>query len=330
MRRNIRGVLFSTGCLAAAMLAASGWHGPAVAAQAGTGTIVGHVRLTGPAPANPIIRMGGDPRCSRALAGKRLTQDIVVRGADGGLVNTFVNLQGSFPATPVPAQPVAIDQQGCIYMPRMVGARVGQTLQITNSDPTAHNVHSLSNRGNAFNVSQPVKGMVSRFPLKTDDVVLRVRCDIHSWMIAYVGVVSHPYFAVSAADGTFTIGRVPPGRHIIQTWHELYGTSDAYGGRQGGPDGDGGLRLHRQGKTRHDDVATDRCRDSRRRTGNHADRRTLRRGSARGRTLPRRNRHAITSDVRLSASPPRLSPTISGYHRPGIWYSPGKSRLCRP
>lgn len=220
---NIRSRLLSAASVAATLVMAFVGHAGPVGAQTNTGTIVGHVRLTGPAPANSVIRMGGDPRCSRAAAGKRLTQDVVLRSADGGLANTFVRLQGTFPATPVPTQPVVIDQQGCLFVPRMVGARVGQTLQITNSDPTGHNVHSLSTHGNAFNVSQPMKGMVNRFPLKAEDVVMRIKCDIHSWMITHVGVVPHPYFGVSGSDGSFTIARVPAGRHTIQTWHEQYG-----------------------------------------------------------------------------------------------------------
>lgn len=220
---GIRGSLLTAAALAAPLLTASAWHATTAEAQAGMGTIVGHVRLTGPAPASPVIRMGADPRCSRAAGGKRLTLDVVVRSPDGGLANTFVSLQGKFPSTPAPTEPVTIDQQGCLFVPRMVGARVGQTLQISNSDPTSHNVHSLSTHGNAFNVSQPAKGMVSRFPLKSEDVVMRIKCDIHPWMLTYVGVVPHPYFAVSGTDGAFTIGRVPAGRHTIQTWHEQYG-----------------------------------------------------------------------------------------------------------
>jgi plastocyanin len=212
-------VVAATALLAAGLVL----HGTAgVEAQGGTGVISGHVRLTGPAPANPVIRMGGDPRCGRAAGGRRMTQDIVLKGADGGLANVFVNLQGSFKAAPSP-QPVTIDQKGCVFMPRVVGAQVGQTLQVTNSDPTGHNVHSVSGRGNTFNVSQPKQGMVNRFQLKSDEVVMRIRCDIHSWMISYVGVLPHPYFSVSGTDGAFTIQRVPAGRHTIQTWHEAYG-----------------------------------------------------------------------------------------------------------
>ena len=193
-------------------------------AQGATGTIAGHVRLTGPAPANPLIRMGADPRCSRALGGKRILQEMVLRAADGGLVNVFVNLQGSFQgAGAPPSAPVTLDQRGCVYAPRVQGARVGQTLQVVNNDPTGHNVHSLSSKGNSFNVSQPVKGMTNTFPLKADEVMLRIKCDIHSWMVSYVGVLPHPYFGVTASDGAFTIARVPAGRHTIQIWHEQYG-----------------------------------------------------------------------------------------------------------
>ena len=187
------------------------------------GTMTGHVRLTGPAPANPALRMGADPRCSRATRGQRLTQELVLRSADGGLANAFVHLEGSFPAASPPSQPVTIDQRGCVFSPRVVGARVGQTLQLTNNDDTAHNLHSLSSKGNGFNTSQPVKGMKYTFQLKADDVMMRIKCDIHSWMVSYVGVTRHPYFAVSAVDGAFRIASVPPGRHTVRVWHEQYG-----------------------------------------------------------------------------------------------------------
>ena len=223
-------VLSVVSCVACAVWIASGGAdlkvGPAIALAAqgaAMGTITGHVRLMSPAPPNPIVRMGADPQCSRAAGGKRVTQDIVLRSADGGLANAFVNLQGSFPATPVPTQSVVLDQRGCVFTPRVVGARVGQTIEVRNSDMTAHNVHSMSTKGNAFNTSQPLLGMVNKFPLKAEDVVMRVKCDIHSWMLAWVGAVPHPYFAVSGADGSFAIQRVPAGRHTIQVWHEAYG-----------------------------------------------------------------------------------------------------------
>jgi len=101
--------------------------------------------------------------------------------------------------------------------------QVGQTLQITNSDGLLHNVHSLSTRGNTFNVSQPQAGMIYRVPLKNPDVIMRVKCDIHSWMTAYIAVEPHPYFAITGEDGAFTLAGVPAGRYEIRTWHERYG-----------------------------------------------------------------------------------------------------------
>ena len=195
---------------------------PQLAAPAG-GTIQGRIRLEGRPPGNPIIRMGADPLCSRINRGKRVVQEAVLNTADGGLANVFVKLDGSFPQSPVPTAPVAIDQRGCIYAPRVVGVRVGQTLAVRNSDALMHNVHGVSATGNGFNFSQPKAGMVRSLQMMGEETMLRLMCDVHGWMTAYIGVVSHPYFAVSSADGAFDIAGVPAGTYTIRTWHERYG-----------------------------------------------------------------------------------------------------------
>ena len=209
--------------LLAAIIVIGGRLEAGAAQTAGRGTIKGHTRLTGKLPGNPIIRMGMDPMCAKINAGKRVVQESVVASADGSLSNVFVTLDGAFPQTPVPTQPVVIDQRGCIYLPRMVGARVGQMLEVKNSDPLLHNVHSLTSRGNSFNVGQPQAGIVYRYRLKDEELMLRIKCDVHSWMTAYVGIVSHSYFAVSGDAGAFEIANVPPGTHTVRTWHERYG-----------------------------------------------------------------------------------------------------------
>jgi plastocyanin len=192
-------------------------------AMQGTGTIKGHVRLSGKPPGNTVIRMGVDPMCGSINAGKRVIQEAVLTSADGGLKNAFVKLQGTFPQTPVPRQPVVLDERGCVYAPRVFGMRVGQTLQIRNDDPLLHNVHSSSDHDNNINVGQATSGIVSEFRPKTEEVMLNFGCDVHRWMKAYVGVVSHPYFAVSGDGGTFEIDNVPPGTQTVQVWHEVYG-----------------------------------------------------------------------------------------------------------
>ena len=195
----------------------------AAAAQATTGTIKGHVRLSGKLPGNPIIRMGMDPMCSKINAGKRILQEYVVATVDGSLANVFVRLQGNVPQTPISTQPVIIDQRGCVYAPRVVGVRAGQVLQIKNSDALMHNVHGLSGKDNSFNVGQPAASMVYQWKAKNEEIMVHLKCDIHNWMNAYIGVVTNPYFAVSDTMGTFQIDKVPPGTYTLQAWHERFG-----------------------------------------------------------------------------------------------------------
>jgi len=206
------------------VVAATIGAGALEAAQPGArGTIRGHIRLQGELPGNPVIRMTRDPMCAKITAGKRVIQETVAAALDGSLANVFVRLDGSFPDTPVPAEPVTVDQSGCVYTPRVVGVRLGQVLQVRNSDNLLHNVHSLSGRGNSFNIGQPLAGMVNRVPLKAEETMLRLSCDVHTWMRAYIGVVSHPYFAGSGNTGTFEIANAPAGKQVVRAWHEQYG-----------------------------------------------------------------------------------------------------------
>src|SRR2546425_13256616 len=194
--------------LIAAVVAAIVSVGAAGAQRGNTGAIKGVVRVSGKVPGNPVIRMGVDPMCAKINAGKRVVDDMVVATADGLLANAFAKLDGSFPPSAAPAEPVVIDQRGCIYGPRVVGARVGQVLRIKNSDSLLHNVHTNTTKGNSFNVGQPQAGIQYDFRLK-DEEMLQLKCDVHRWMSAWVGVVTHRYFAVSGADGSFTISGVP-------------------------------------------------------------------------------------------------------------------------
>lgn len=188
------------------------------------GTIQGHVMLVGKAPGNRVIRMSMDPKCAGLTEGQLVVQEEVAATPEGDLANVFVQLDGDFPAAPpAPATPVRIDQVGCVYVPRVVGVQVGQTLEIMNSDDLAHNLHASSSVGNGFNVGQPRAGMVYDFVPEEPEMMLHVSCDVHRWMTTYVGIVSHPYFDVSGRDGTFTLEGVPAGTYTIHSWHEVYG-----------------------------------------------------------------------------------------------------------
>ena len=164
-----------------------------------------------------------DPKCADMNRGRQVIQEQAMVTADGSVANVFVRLDGTFPQTPVPAAPVVIDQRSCVYGPRVVGVRVGQHLQIRNDDSLLHNVHSSSASSNGFNVGQPVAGAVFDFVPKSPEVMVKLGCDVHRWMTAFVGVMPHPYFAVSDGQGRFSIAGVPPGSYTIKSWHEQFG-----------------------------------------------------------------------------------------------------------
>jgi plastocyanin len=187
------------------------------------GSVRGHVRLEGPVPENQAIRMSADPMCKAATGGGRAVDEAVVASPEGSLANVFVELVGTFPETPAPAEPVSIDQNGCVYRPRVVGVRVGQALRVGNSDDGLHNVHGVSDNRDTFNVSQPVKGMVNTFHPQ-EPGILRLKCDVHTWMVAFVGVVNHPFFAVTGKDGGFVLENVPEGTYDVRAWHERFGS----------------------------------------------------------------------------------------------------------
>ena len=123
--------------------------------------------------------------------------------------------------------------------PHVIGLQVGQPLEVRNSDGTLHNVHAVPKVNREFNFGQPTKGMKSTRTFDKVEVMVPFRCDVHGWMNAYAGVLAHPFFAVSKADGTFEIKGLPPGSYTVEVWHEQLGTQttkvtvDAKDGRHG-------------------------------------------------------------------------------------------------
>jgi plastocyanin len=199
------------------------WAVPRAGTTIGVGTIKGKVMFTGTAPRNPLIAMGADPNCVKINAGTKVNQELVVVGPNGTLANVLVAIAGEVPGASVPKTPVVIEQRGCIYHPRMSAAMVGQTLHIINNDATLHNITGVSQKGNRFSLGQPGAGMSFDFTLKDPEMLMLVRCQVHKWMLGYIGVVSNPFYDVTGADGTFTLKSVPAGKYTIETWHERYG-----------------------------------------------------------------------------------------------------------
>ncbi|HVL68844.1 MAG TPA: carboxypeptidase regulatory-like domain-containing protein [Vicinamibacterales bacterium] len=188
------------------------------------GTVSGRVVFQGEPPENPVARISGDPVCQRENSGGYRFENYIVR--DGGLDNVFVYVKdglGNY-YFDVPAEPVKLDQQGCRYVPHVLGVRVGQPIEISNSDATLHNVHAVPNVNREFNFGQHIKGMKDLRTFTAPEVMVPFKCDVHGWMNAYVGVVEHPYFAVTSDGGRFELKGLPPGTYTVEAWHEKAGT----------------------------------------------------------------------------------------------------------
>jgi plastocyanin len=205
--------------------------GTPAAAPAGTrvdaataGGVTGRIVLEGTAPANEVIKMNSDPVCLREAKGAQTQQTFLV-GEGGALQNVFVYVKdglGSY-TFDAPTETVVLDQDGCRYNPHVFGIRVGQALEVVNSDPTLHNIHAIPKNNQEFNTGQPIEGMRYKHTFTAEEVMVPFKCDVHGWMNAYAGVLNHPYFSVTGADGSFTLGNLPPGTYTIEAWHERLG-----------------------------------------------------------------------------------------------------------
>ena len=186
-------------------------------AIAGNPSVVGTITLRGlPSPEIPI-NLG--PSCGR-FAPAAATRHYVV-GPDGGLANVFVYLEDAKP-TPVLGPGPLLDQVGCMYEPYVMGVGVNQKFGIRNSDPEMHNVHATpKNPGNKeFNFAQMAGGPVMLKSFANPEVLIRIKCDVHPWMFAYVGVVDHPWFAVSDTNGVYQIPHgLPAGTYMLSALH---------------------------------------------------------------------------------------------------------------
>ena len=191
-----------------------------------TGSVAGTVRLEGTPPEAQMIRMDGDKRCAGLVPGATRATESYVVGPGGTLGNVFIYVKSGLDGRsfPVPEAPVVLDQQRCWYEPRVVGVRVGQPFEVRNSDPLLHNVRADSAVNEPFNQGQPVQGVRYSHTFSTAEVMVPMKCDVHAWMRAWVGVVDHPYFAVTGADGAFTLPNLPAGTYTVEAWHEAAGT----------------------------------------------------------------------------------------------------------
>jgi plastocyanin len=193
------------------------------------GDVKGVATLDGAAPKNETIKMNADPVCMREAKGPQ-TQETYMVGSDGkSLANVFVYVKdglGNY-VFDAPTETAKIDQKECRYHPHVFGMRVGQPLEIINSDPTLHNIHAMPKSNSEFNNGQPIQGMKMTHTFDKKEVMVPFKCDVHGWMNAYVGVLDHPYYAVTDSNGKFELKSLPPGTYTIEAWHEKLGTQTA-------------------------------------------------------------------------------------------------------
>lgn len=189
-----------------------------------TSAVKGTIQFKGDTPERRRIRQ--DAECSVLHGDEPVLSEEVVVNDNGTLKYVFVYVKeglGNKTFNP-PAEPVTFDQHGCMYTPHVLGIQTDQTLKILNSDPLLHNIHALPETNRPFNFGMPKKGDERDQSFKKQEVMVKVKCDVHPWMLAYIGVVAHPYYSVSGDNGAFSLEHLPPGEYVIEAWHEKYGT----------------------------------------------------------------------------------------------------------
>lgn len=193
------------------------------------GSISGVINFTGTAPAQKPIDMNADPVCAQRNP-NAVTEDVVIK--DGKMQYTFVYIKGGtdsagksitgYSFTPS-SEPKELDQVGCHYVPHVVGIQTNQKLLVKNSDPTNHNVNVQAKSNPSFNQGQGPGAANIEKTFPRPETLIPVKCNQHPWMKAYIGVLAHPFYAVSGEDGSFRISGVPPGKYTVVAWHERYG-----------------------------------------------------------------------------------------------------------
>jgi hypothetical protein len=193
-----------------------------VEAVANGGTIQGVVKLSGPAPQGAPIEVTKN----QDYCGQTIPYPVYVVGKGGGLGNVEVYLKdvtkGKAPSTDTV---ISLLNEHCMFDPRVQGASVGQQIKIASNDPILHNTHPQNAETNAtiYNIALPFKGFSVTKPLPANPMLIRVKCDAHEWMHAWIWLFDHPYFATTSDDGHFTIKDVPPGTYTVVAWHEAAG-----------------------------------------------------------------------------------------------------------
>ena len=200
---------------------------PGVAGAASS--ISGTVTFDGKVPNLKPLSMDADPVCAKKHS-KPVPSEMLVLGNGNTMGNIMVWVSKGLPSGktwPAPKTPVTLDQKGCQYVPHVMGIMVGQPYRILNSDGVLHNVHTLPKVNPTFNKGMPPTLKEATTVFNKPEAMFHIKCDVHPWMSAYIGVFTHPFFSVTSTDGKFTISGLDPGTYEVTAWHERLGTQTA-------------------------------------------------------------------------------------------------------
>lgn len=199
---------------------------PAPPQPAAHGSIRGTVKILGQPPTRKKVRLDVDPKCV-PLHPAGLLRDEIVVDEHNNVRWAFVYVARGVNSTPPgPLIPVLLDQVGCRFDPHVLGVRVNQPINIYNNDKLLHNVHAIPITNKEFNFGLPQAGLYETRTFSRPEIMIKIKCDIHPWMIAWVGVLDHPYFSVTSETGSYGIVNLPPGRYLVKVWHEMYADVD--------------------------------------------------------------------------------------------------------
>jgi plastocyanin len=187
---------------------------PGAATAQGGGTVEVEVKYNG-APVVEKLKVNKDTE----KCGTEASIEKVVVGANKGLTNAVVSVAGA-KGTPT-AKKAVIDQHGCKFVPHVVAMTPGE-IEIKNSDDILHNIHTYSTANPPINKAQPKFKKVLTEKFEKPEII-KVTCDVHSWMLGWVAVMPHPFFGISDGNGMAKIENVPPGKQTIEVWHETLG-----------------------------------------------------------------------------------------------------------